>query len=257
MKKGVLVLFLLVVSLVGCSKKVYDSHSAQTSLDYKGSYRGVLPCADCEGIETKITLSDESKYVLVTQYLGKDEKEFKSEGTYTWNKEGNTIVLGNEKNGTAKYFVTENTLTALDAKGNKITGTLAEKYVLQKDKDTNEKAVAENVVDAGFAGGKYKLVEMEGMPVVQGQKMCTAQFEKSGRFTAYAGCNNIMGHYQTLNGAVKFGKVAATRMACPDMNTEQQFLKCLDLVTGFAMDESVLYFSKSDGEMVLKFEKIN
>ena len=33
-----------------------DIHNAETSLDYRGTYRGVLPAADCPGIETTLTL---------------------------------------------------------------------------------------------------------------------------------------------------------------------------------------------------------
>ncbi|WP_438946633.1 copper resistance protein NlpE N-terminal domain-containing protein, partial [Sediminibacterium sp.] len=30
-----------------------NSHEAQNSLDWQGSYSGVLPCASCPGIETE------------------------------------------------------------------------------------------------------------------------------------------------------------------------------------------------------------
>ena len=33
-----------------------DQHNSRNSLDWNGVYKGVLPCADCEGIETVITL---------------------------------------------------------------------------------------------------------------------------------------------------------------------------------------------------------
>ena len=34
------------------------SHSPKRTLDYQGYYKGVLPCADCEGIETELALND-------------------------------------------------------------------------------------------------------------------------------------------------------------------------------------------------------
>ncbi|MDE5451088.1 copper resistance protein NlpE N-terminal domain-containing protein, partial [Elizabethkingia meningoseptica] len=33
-----------------------DSHNAQNSLDWAGTYEGTVPCADCPGIKTTITL---------------------------------------------------------------------------------------------------------------------------------------------------------------------------------------------------------
>ncbi len=29
-----------------------DEHTAETALDYEGTYKGILPCADCPGIAT-------------------------------------------------------------------------------------------------------------------------------------------------------------------------------------------------------------
>ena len=34
-----------------------DIHNAETSLDYEGTYKGVLPAADCPGIETTLILN--------------------------------------------------------------------------------------------------------------------------------------------------------------------------------------------------------
>ena len=100
-------------------------------------YKGIVPCADCEGIETILNLRDESNFVLTTHYLGKkDSKINVLKGTYTWNKEGNTVVLSGIENGPSQYFVSENYLTQLDLEGNKITGDLASKYVLEKQNET-------------------------------------------------------------------------------------------------------------------------
>ena len=41
-----------------------DIHNAETSLDYRGTYRGVLPAADCPGIETTLTLKPDGTYSL-------------------------------------------------------------------------------------------------------------------------------------------------------------------------------------------------
>ncbi|WP_206106091.1 copper resistance protein NlpE [Olivibacter sp. XZL3] len=109
-----------------------DMHNAQNSLDIAGIYTGVLPCADCEGIRTEITLKDDSTYVRKSTYLGKgDGTPQEEEGKYSW-LDGSTIELRGIKDGPRNYFVGENTLTQLDMSGNKITGELAEKYMLQK-----------------------------------------------------------------------------------------------------------------------------
>jgi len=113
------------------AKNVKDEHNAKNSLDYKGTYKGEIPAADASGIIVSVTLSD-STYVKTMKYVGKGDKTFEDKGKYTWNDEGNTITLLGLKNESNKYFVGENTLTMLDMDGNKITGDLADKYILRK-----------------------------------------------------------------------------------------------------------------------------
>lgn len=109
-----------------------DGHTSSNSLDIDGEYKGTLPCADCEGIQTTIKLNKDKSYVKQTMYLGKDGKVFEEKGLFTWNSEGNTITLSGIKNTPNQYFVGENKLTQLDMAGKKVIGNLAEKYVLYK-----------------------------------------------------------------------------------------------------------------------------
>jgi uncharacterized lipoprotein NlpE involved in copper resistance len=115
------------------AKAVVDMHSSRTSLDWNGTYKGVVPCADCEGIETEISLSLDMTYTIRTRYLGKgDQKVFEEKGKFSWNEGGSIITLLGIQNGPTKYQVGENHLTQLDLKGNKIVGALAKKYILTK-----------------------------------------------------------------------------------------------------------------------------
>lgn len=147
MKKGVVLLFAL--ALFSCNNKpqqesvdsatlqgsdtvtvVDDHHSALNSLDYKGIYSGVLPTASGSGMDVKIELAD-STYNKEVLYVGKSDKAIVTKGTYSWNKEGNTITLVGEDKPN-QYFVGENTLTQLDIEGNKIKGEIEEEYILRK-----------------------------------------------------------------------------------------------------------------------------
>lgn len=113
---------------------VHDGHNARNSLDYKGTYKGTIPCADCEGIKTSVQLMDGDTFVMKTVYVGKgDGKEFEEKGTVNWDSAGQVIALNNAEGTVCKYFVGENTLTQLNMEGEKITGPLADKYVLRKE----------------------------------------------------------------------------------------------------------------------------
>jgi len=90
------------------------SHNSQNSLDWDGIYRGVLPCADCEGIQKTIYLNKDGTYKVKVKYLGKQDTPTEYSGKFGWSSQGNTITL-NELNGQQiMYFVGENTLTQLD-----------------------------------------------------------------------------------------------------------------------------------------------
>jgi len=110
-----------------------DMHNARNSLDYLGTYKGILPCADCEGIEIIITLNQDETYNMKTKYLGKDEKTYDELGDYTWKEDGNTLILEGIDTEPVQYSVSENKLTRLDMNGEKIKGAFEKNYELVKE----------------------------------------------------------------------------------------------------------------------------
>jgi uncharacterized lipoprotein NlpE involved in copper resistance len=141
-----ILLALLSVGFVSCGQKTKsDSQAAvntiddvtrysQNSLDWKGTYSGVIPCADCDGIRVQITLNDNT-YQMSYQYLGtKEATPEQFSGKFAWDESSNIVTL-DHKEIPPYYRVDENKLIQLDMEGNEITGELAEMYVLIKDTD--------------------------------------------------------------------------------------------------------------------------
>src|SRR5690554_2181081 len=66
-----------------------DGSDAKTALDWSGTYSGVLPCADCEGIQTELTLKEDGNYILTSEYLTGAKNGFveTKKGAFSW--EGN------------------------------------------------------------------------------------------------------------------------------------------------------------------------
>ncbi|NOT10328.1 MAG: copper resistance protein NlpE [Methylococcaceae bacterium] len=115
-----------------------DAHHAQNSLDWPGIYYGFLPCDDCKGVKATLALNKNSSYILIRQYVGKSEREVVEKGKFTWGEKNNTIILIPRNSTTSKqYFVGENKLIELDNNGNRITGKLADRYILRR-KDIEE-----------------------------------------------------------------------------------------------------------------------
>jgi copper homeostasis protein (lipoprotein) len=120
------------------SSSIADRHTSSNSLDWYGAYYGIVPCADCDGIETVLTLNPDNTFQLTRTYLGKGRDAVGTEGTFSWNPDGNTITLGGIAAGPNQYFVGENRLLQLDTSGQRITGSLSAKYVLQKQETAYE-----------------------------------------------------------------------------------------------------------------------
>lgn len=115
------------------TKQVPDMHTSQIALDWDGVYKGVLPCADCEGIEIEVTLNEDDTYVVKRLYLGKDDNYFEETGALEWSEDGGSIVLTEKVKGSPTLFkVGENYLLHLNQKGEVIEGEMAERYVLRK-----------------------------------------------------------------------------------------------------------------------------
>lgn len=120
-------------SIADSTNVVVDMHNSQNALDWQGTYKGMTPCADCEGIETELVLNKDLTFVLKTKYLGKENQNvFEEKGTFTWNASGSIISLKDLKGTPSQYKVGENTLTQLNLEGKAITGLLADMYVLKK-----------------------------------------------------------------------------------------------------------------------------
>jgi copper homeostasis protein (lipoprotein) len=129
---------ILVLSTQSCAPKVNTPESlskgdnSMVSLDWTGTYTGILPCADCQGIETWITLNKDNTYLIKSKYIGKGDDFIENRGIFLWKNNGSNISLDGIVNAPNMYQVGENKLIQLDLTGQKITGNLAEKYQLKK-----------------------------------------------------------------------------------------------------------------------------
>ena len=112
------------------SVEVPDMHSAEISLDYEGTYKGVLPAADCPGIETTLTLNPDKTFTLHSAYIDRNSSS-DEKGTYTVKED--LLTLQEEGGELSYYHVGENHLRKLDMDKKEITGELAEHYVLKKE----------------------------------------------------------------------------------------------------------------------------
>jgi uncharacterized lipoprotein NlpE involved in copper resistance len=136
MKKMFLV-FVAAFSLLGLGacgstgKAIDTAHNSRNSVNWAGVYRGVIPAADGPGINVEIILDNDGTYSISYQYIDRGDDVFTEAGTFQWNDAGSAIVL-DAKDMPPHYQVGENILIQLDMAGEKITGALADNYILKK-----------------------------------------------------------------------------------------------------------------------------
>ena len=281
MKKSLLILGIIAIGFTSCKKEIeketegtpidstvvqVDEHNAKNSLDYQGNYRGNLPCADCESIETTISLTEDS-YIKETVYKGKSSKVFKETGKFTWNDAGNTITLSGSA-APNQYFVGENALFHLDVDGKRIEGDLASKYQLSRIEISEpiapvqkEEIKTKEVAKVELKNSKWRLVKLYGKTIEKNKdskRDYGITFNPDGRFSAFAGCNNMMGSYKLKEevSRIEFSKVASTMMACEDMVTEQELAKVLEMADNYNFDGKTLKLNKARMATLAEFEII-
>ena len=104
--------------------------------------------------------------------------------------------------------------------------------------------------------GEWNVVAVEGKEV-SGNPYIGFDLEE-GRLYGNAGCNRIMGGVtvDSINpGHIGLTNVAATRMMCPDMDTEQKVLGALNGVAGFKASATGVELTDKDGKVLLSLEK--
>ncbi|SIR21737.1 copper resistance protein NlpE N-terminal domain-containing protein [Pontibacter lucknowensis] len=107
--------------------------------------------------------------------------------------------------------------------------------------------------------GTWNLVELQAKainPKDFGQNQPTLVISLAeGRVSGSTGCNRITGTLEPIADRINFGPIAATRMACPDMEVENQILKLLnDRELRYKVSEEWLEMIL-DGKGVMMFKR--
>lgn len=258
-KQFVVITLVLFTFLIACNSnpKIHQNLDAipdnsLTSIDWPGVYRGVLPCADCEGIETEIKINANLTYEMSSTYLGKNEEAIRENGSFIWDEAGAKITLENEnpKSESNQFLVGENILFKLDAKGNKIESELKETHQLKKV-----------LFDNTIAEKYWKLIALNGKNIILGKNQNTAPHlmlkNGSSRVFGNGGCNAFQGFYELSEGnKIKFTKIATTKMFCDYMETEQALLQVLENAENYSVKNDTVTLNNAAVISLAKFQLV-
>lgn len=151
MKKIYILLLSIPLFLLGCndnpknkdqqtdeknSEEVIDAQSAENSLSWNGTYKGLVPCASCPGILTTVKLNNDKTFEKSEFYLGSKDGYFKEKGTFTFTEDGDKITL-NSGNDSVVYTFEKDPSEQLNKEEQDIASELADLYILNKLSDAN------------------------------------------------------------------------------------------------------------------------
>lgn len=98
---------------------------------WTGTYRGTLPCPDCEGVRIALTLYKDATYELQTEQMGADKRHSRK-GSFTFNADETRVTM--DANGQNRSFdiLPPNALRMLGKDGKPVSGPDAERFILRK-----------------------------------------------------------------------------------------------------------------------------
>lgn len=106
--------------------------------------------------------------------------------------------------------------------------------------------------------GEWNIISVEGQSISEDAAPFIGFDTQEGRIYGNAGCNRIMGviEIDSVNpGHIVLSNVAATRMMCPDMKTEQKVMAALNSVAGYQASVSGVELTDKSGKIVLSLAK--
>ncbi|EJM0810102.1 envelope stress response activation lipoprotein NlpE [Escherichia albertii] len=125
-------------TLMGCNNRAeVEMLSPAQAAELKPmpqNWRGVLPCADCEGIETSLFLEKDGTWVMNERYLGAREEPSSFASYGTWARTADKLVLTDSKGEKSYYRVRGDALEMLDREGNPIESQF--NYTLEPTKSS-------------------------------------------------------------------------------------------------------------------------
>lgn len=116
-------------------------------------------------------------------------------------------------------------------------------------------ACGSGTINKPLEGTMWKLAQMDAIPdaaISAEADNFTLVFNAADTMVAgRTNCNRFFGKYEVKGGELDFENLGMTRMACPDMQYEDLFVKMLDETDGFRVVGDVLTFYDDGKELAI------
>lgn len=220
-----------------------------------GQYSGMIPCADCEGINYTVnlqpTMNFSSKYI----YVGKNVPPLEITGN--WSMIGDSIIFLQSNTDVPSFMriYFNDSLVMLDESKNRMTGPVSSMFVLRREnKNTGDTVTAINI---SIPSVNFVLEELNGKKIRNGDFKTTPEILIEANKSTVAGntgCNSFNGNVKVTKHKIYFTNIAMTRMSCPG-DGEKNFVEALNGTNNFKMENGKLILMKFDTPVAVFTQK--
>ena len=120
---------------------------------------------------------------------------------------------------------------------------------------------SKNMLTLSSLNGEWNITEVDGQKITDKKTPFIGFDVAQKRIYGNSGCNRMMGTFEADSltpGALSFGPIGSTRMACPDMQTEQMVLNALNKVKSYETvsdQPEIIALCSEDGKKMLTLQK--
>jgi heat shock protein HslJ len=118
-------------------------------------------------------------------------------------------------------------------------------------------AVSANTPDVvGTTWQWMSSVTQDGRVLVEGPERYTLLLQADGRAVVRFDCNRGGGSYELEGDRIGFGPLMSTRMACAEGSRDGEFMRELDQVTSWSLENGELFLSMPDDGGTMRFAPV-
>ena len=154
MRKETIITLWYILALVGifsCSNKKQNMEILQKVKP--GMFIGKLPCADCPGIETSVTINPDSTIVMTSLYLDSNGASFIQYGKWSIK---DSLIVGTFDSEKLYYLPQSDTVIALVDKNGKESVSMPGKYQLKRVPQLTSDYFQGEYIQSGLENEGYK-----------------------------------------------------------------------------------------------------
>lgn len=125
-----------------------------------GTYTGMLPGADCPGIDVTLTLHSDTTFLMTYDYRERNTR-FESKGKFSI--DGNLLTAVGPQNDSTFFRMEEGSLRMLDRQKEVITGKVEKMFILKKTTDNGTVEFPSEPSRPAYEGFHWERVEGAGL----------------------------------------------------------------------------------------------